>query len=281
MPDTAGKRTVAVGDVVFGGGPFVFIGGPCVIESRDHAMRHAERLRDITARLGVPFIFKSSYDKANRTSLRSYRGPGLEAGLAILAEVRRDVGVPVLTDVHEAAHATAVAEVCDVLQTPAFLCRQTDYMLAVASAGKPVNVKKAQFLAPWDMEPVLEKMTSTGNHDLLVTERGASFGYNNLVADMRSLAVMAGFGFPVIYDAGHSVQLPGGLGGSSGGQRHFIRSLARAAVAVGVDGVFLEVHEDPDHALSDGPNSFPLAQIEALLSELKAFDDLAKSSAHR
>lgn len=279
MPENAGKRAVAVGDVTFGAGRFVFIGGPCVIESRDHAMRHAERLRDITARLGVPFIFKSSYDKANRTSLRSYRGPGLEGGLAILAEVRRSVGVPVLTDVHEAAHAAAVAEVCDVLQTPAFLCRQTDYLLAVAAAGKPVNVKKAQFLAPWDMGPVLEKMTSTGNRDLLVTERGASFGYNNLVADMRSLAVMAGFGFPVIYDAGHSVQLPGGLGGASGGQRQFIRSLARAAVAVGVDGVFLEVHEDPDHALSDGPNSFPLAQIEALLDELKAFDDLAKSTA--
>jgi len=269
---------VRVGDIAFGGGaPLVFIGGPCVIESRDHALRHAEQLRDITTRVGVPFIFKSSYDKANRTSLTSYRGPGLDAGLEILVTVRREIGVPVLTDVHESKDATAVAAVVDILQTPAFLCRQTDFLLAVAAAGKPVNVKKAQFLAPWDMGPVLDKMASTGNSDLLVAERGYAFGYNNLVADMRSLPILAGFGYPVIYDAGHSVQLPGGLGGSSGGQRQFIRSLARAAVATGVDGVFLEVHEDPDHAKSDGPNSYPLAEIEALLQELKRFDALVKS----
>lgn len=273
-----GLLEVDVGGVRFGGGrPFAFIGGPCVIESRDHALRHAERLRDIALRVGVPFVFKSSYDKANRTSLTAYRGPGLDAGLEILAAVRRVAGVPVLTDVHESAHATAVAEVVDVLQTPAFLCRQTDFLLAVAATGKPVNVKKAQFLAPWDMGPVLEKLASAGNQQLLVTERGYAFGYNNLVVDMRSLAVMADFGFPVIYDAGHSVQLPGGKGSASGGQRQFIRGLARAAAAVGVDGIFLEVHADPDHALSDGPNSYPLDQVESLLVELKQFDALAKS----
>lgn len=273
------RSKVTVGNVEFGGGsPFVFIGGPCVIESREHALRHAERLQAITARLGVPFVFKSSYDKANRTSLSSFRGPGLDGGLEILAEVRRNFGVPVLTDVHESAHAAAVADVVDILQTPAFLCRQTDFLLAVAATGRPVNVKKAQFLAPWDMGPVLEKMASTGNDRLLVTERGYAFGYNNLVADMRSLAILADFGFPVIYDAGHSVQLPGGLGGASGGQRHFIRSLARAAVAVGVDAVFLEVHEDPDHALSDGPNSFALGEIESLLQELQRIDAIDKSN---
>lgn len=271
-------REVRVGNVTFGGGkPFAFIGGPCVIESRDHALRHAERLRGITDRVGVPFVFKSSFDKANRTSLTSYRGPGLDAGLAILADVRREIGVPVVTDVHESHQAAPVAAVVDLLQTPAFLCRQTDFLLAVAAAGKPVNVKKAQFLAPWDMGPVLEKMVSTGNEQLLVAERGYAFGYNNLIVDMRSLAVLRDFGFPVVYDAGHSVQLPGGQGTASGGQRQFIRSLARAAVAVGVDGLFLEVHEDPDHALSDGPNSWPLAAVESLLTELKQFDALAKS----
>jgi 2-dehydro-3-deoxyphosphooctonate aldolase (KDO 8-P synthase) len=271
-------REVHVGNVAFGGGkPFAFIGGPCVIESRDHAMRHAERLREITDRVGVPFVFKSSFDKANRTSISSYRGPGLDAGLAILADVRREIGVPVVTDVHESHQAVPVAAVVDLLQTPAFLCRQTDFLVAVAAAGKPVNVKKAQFLAPWDMGPVLEKMASTGNEQLLVAERGYAFGYNNLIVDMRSLAVLRDFGFPVVYDAGHSVQLPGGQGKSSGGQRQFIRSLARAAVAVGVDGIFLEVHEDPDHALSDGPNSWPLDAVEGLLTELKQFDALAKS----
>jgi 2-dehydro-3-deoxyphosphooctonate aldolase (KDO 8-P synthase) len=270
---------VSVGPLCIGGGrPYVFIGGPCVIESREHALRHASVLRTITERVGVPFIYKSSFDKANRTSLSAYRGPGLDEGLDILAEVRREVGVPVVTDVHEREQVQRVAEVADVLQTPAFLCRQTDFLMAVARAGKPVNVKKGQFLAPWDMGPVLEKLASTGNRGLMVTERGVSFGYNNLVADMRSLTIMAQFGYPVIYDAGHSVQLPGGQGSASGGQRQFIRTLARAAVAVGVDAVFLEVHEDPDRALSDGPNSYRLDELETLLRELKRIDAITKES---
>lgn len=261
------------------GRPFAFIAGPCVIESRDHCLRHAQALRAIAERVVVPFIFKSSFDKANRTSLSSFRGVGLDAGLEILATVQREIGVPVLTDVHESSQIEAVAQVVDVLQTPAFLCRQTDFLLDVARAGKPVNVKKGQFLAPWDMRPVIEKMASTGNHQLLLTERGYSFGYNNLVVDMRSLAVMAECGYPVIYDAGHSVQLPGGQGGASGGQRQFIRSLARAAVAVGVDAVFLEVHEDPDNAKSDGPNSYRLDELEVLLHELKRIDAIVKAQA--
>ena len=273
------SREVVVGPLQIGGGrPFVFIGGPCVIESRDHVLRHAAALRAITERAGVPFILKSSFDKANRTSRQSYRGPGLEGGLEILAAVKREIGVPVLTDVHESTQVPAVAQVVDVLQTPAFLCRQTDFLLDVAAAGKPVNVKKGQFLAPWDMAPVLDKLGSGGNQQLLVTERGVSFGYNNLVVDMRSLAVMARFGYPVVYDAGHSVQLPGGQGTASGGQREFIRTLARAAVAVGVDAVFLEVHEDPEHALSDGPNSYRLDELEALLRELKRIDAIAKEA---
>jgi 2-dehydro-3-deoxyphosphooctonate aldolase (KDO 8-P synthase) len=275
----ARTREVCVGPLRIGGGrPLVFIGGPCVIESREHALRHAAALRAITERASVPFIYKSSFDKANRTSLQSYRGPGLHAGLEILAAVKREIGVPVLTDVHERDQVQPVAGVADVLQTPAFLCRQTDFLLQVAQSGKPVNVKKGQFLAPWDMGPVLQKMASTGNTQLMVTERGVSFGYNNLVADMRSLAVMAQFGYPVIYDAGHSVQLPGAQGKTSGGQRQFIRVLARAAVAVGVDAVFLEVHENPDQALSDGPNSYRLDELEQLLHELKRIDALAKET---
>jgi 2-dehydro-3-deoxyphosphooctonate aldolase (KDO 8-P synthase) len=270
-------HSVSIGPLRIGGGhPMVFIGGPCVIESRAHALRHARALRALTERVGVPFIYKSSFDKANRTSLQSYRGPGLQEGLEILAAVKRELDVLVLTDVHEGGQARAVADVVDVLQTPAFLCRQTDFLLQVAAAGKPVNVKKGQFLAPWDMGPVLEKLASAGNRQLMVTERGFTFGYNNLVVDMRSLAVMAQFGYPVIYDAGHSVQLPGGQGTSSGGQREFIRTLARAAVAAGVDAVFLEVHEDPDHALSDGPNSYRLDELETLLRELKRIDAIAK-----
>jgi len=273
------SREVAVGPLRIGGGrPFVFIGGPCVIESRDHARRHAAAIRGITERVGVPFIFKSSFDKANRTSRQSYRGPGLDEGLEILAAVKHESGVPVLTDVHESKQVAAVAQVADVLQTPAFLVRQTDFLIDVAAAGKPVNVKKGQFLAPWDMAPVLDKLSSHGNRQLLVTERGASFGYNNLVVDMRSLAIMAGFGYPVVYDAGHSVQLPGGQGTASGGQREFIRTLARAAVAVGVDAVFLEVHEDPDHARSDGPNSYRLDELEVLLRELTRIDAIAKGA---
>ena len=274
---TSPRREVSVGQMRIGGGrPFAFIGGTCVIESRDSALRHAEAMRRITDRLGVPFVYKSSFDKANRTSRASFRGPGLEEGLGILAEVKREIGVPVVTDVHEMEQAESVARVVDLLQTPAFLCRQTDYLLAVAKTGKPVNVKKGQFLAPWDMGPVLEKMAATGNQQLLVTERGASFGYNNLVSDMRSLAVMAEFGYPVVFDAGHSVQLPGGQGSASGGQRQFIRPLARAAVAVGVDAIFLETHEDPDRALSDGPNSYPLDQLANLLEELKRIDAISK-----
>jgi 2-dehydro-3-deoxyphosphooctonate aldolase (KDO 8-P synthase) len=272
-------REVAVGPVLVGGGqPLVFIGGPCVIEGRESALRHADALQRICARAGVPFIFKSSFDKANRTAIDGFRGPGLHAGLEILAAVKREVGAPVLTDVHEIGQAATVATVVDILQTPAFLCRQTDFLLDVAAAGRPVNVKKGQFLAPWDMRPVVEKLTQAGNRQLLVTERGASFGYNNLVADMRSLAVLREIGYPVVYDAGHSVQLPGGRGTASGGQRQFIRPLARAAVAVGVDGVFLEVHEDPDRALSDGPNSYPLGEIEAFLRELVRIDAAAKES---
>jgi len=270
-------HVVNIGPVPIGGGrPLAFIGGPCVIESREHALRHAAALAAITRRVGVPFIYKSSFDKANRTSNAAYRGPGLEAGLEILAAVKREVGVPVLTDVHEIGQARVAAAVVDVLQTPAFLCRQTDFLQDVARAGKPVNVKKAQFLAPWDMRAVLEKLAATGNEQLLVSERGASFGYNNLIVDMRSLAVMREFGYPVVYDAGHSVQLPGGLGSASGGQRQFIRPLARAAVAVGVDALFLEVHEDPEHALSDGPNSYRLDELEVLLRELVRIDGACK-----
>jgi 2-dehydro-3-deoxyphosphooctonate aldolase (KDO 8-P synthase) len=269
-------REVRIGPLRVGGGqPLAFIGGTCMIESRDSALRHAEAIRDICAARGLPFIYKSSFDKANRTSLSSPRGPGLDDGLKILAEVRREVGVPVVTDVHELGQAKVVAEVADLLQTPAFLCRQTDFLLDVAGAGKPVNVKKGQFLAPWDIGPMLEKVASTGNRELLVTERGASFGYNNLVADMRSLAVLGALDYPLVYDAGHSVQLPGGQGGASGGQRQFIRPLARAAVAVGVDAIFLETHEDPDRALSDGPNSYPLAELPALLDELVRIDAAA------
>jgi 2-dehydro-3-deoxyphosphooctonate aldolase (KDO 8-P synthase) len=272
-------REVTIGPIHIGGNrPLVFIGGTCVIESRESALRHATAIRRMTDALGMPFIYKSSFDKANRTSLDAARGPGIDAGLQILAEVKRAVGVPVVTDVHEAAQAAPVAEVVDLLQTPAFLCRQTDFLLAVAATGKPVNVKKGQFLAPWDVGPLLDKLASTGNRQLLVTERGASFGYNNLVADMRSLAVLAELGYPVVYDAGHSVQLPGGQGGASGGQRQFIRPLARAAVAVGVDALFLETHEDPDRAFSDGPNSYPLEALPALLAEVIRIHAVARES---
>lgn len=270
-------RTVAVGSVRLGARlPFVFIGGPCVIESRESALRHATALRDLTQRLGIPFIFKASADKANRTSLSSYRGPGFAAGLEILAEVRRTVGVPVVTDVHEPSQVAAAAAAVDLMQTPAFLCRQTDFIRAVAAANKPVNIKKGQFLSPWEMHAVLEKAAAEGNTQLMVTERGFSFGYQNLVSDMRSLVVMAELGYPVIFDAGHSVQLPGGQGAVSGGQRQFIRPLARAAIAVGVAGIFLEVHEDPDRALSDGPNSYRLADLADLLAELKRIDAVVK-----
>ncbi len=252
------------------------IAGPCVIEGRDAALRHASQLKEITDRVGIPFIYKSSYDKANRTSLDSYRGPGIEKGLEILAEVKKTVGVPLLTDVHEQEQVDLVKEVVDVLQIPAFLCRQTDFVLAVARSGRVINIKKGQFLAPWDLSNVVDKIVVTGNQRVLVTERGVSFGYNNLVADMRSLMIMREFGCPVVFDATHSLQLPGGMGKASGGQRQFISALARAGVAVGVDAVFMEVHEDPDRALSDGPNSLPMNELEELLRCLKEIDSSVK-----
>ena len=258
--------------------PFFLIAGPCVIESEQMAIDTSGILRDICSRLEIPLIYKSSFDKANRTSGDSFRGPGVDEGLRILAEVKRQVGVPVLTDVHEDTDIGAVATVVDVMQTPAFLCRQTNFILRVASAGLPVNVKKGQFLSPWEMSNVVEKARSTGNEQIMVCERGASFGYNNLVSDMRSLAVMRETGCPVVFDATHSVQLPGGQGGSSGGQREFVPVLARAAVAVGVAGLFMETHPDPDRALSDGPNAWPLGQIEELLATLKELDAVSKQN---
>ena len=252
------------------------IAGPCVIESRAMALETAGQLKDIAARLHIPFIYKSSFDKANRTSSKSYRGPGIEEGLRILQEVRQTLGVPVLTDVHEDTPLDEVAEVVDVLQTPAFLCRQTNFIQNVARLGKPVNIKKGQFLAPWDMKNVVEKARETGNTQIMVCERGVSFGYNNLVSDMRSLAVMRDTGCPVVFDATHSVQLPGGQGASSGGQREFVPVLARAAVAAGVAGLFMETHPTPDKALSDGPNAWPLDRMEELLGILKAIDAAVK-----
>ncbi|OYV75885.1 MAG: 3-deoxy-8-phosphooctulonate synthase [Acidithiobacillus ferrivorans] len=250
--------------------PFFLIAGPCAIESEALALQTAAQLRDITARLGIPFIYKSSYDKANRSSGRTFRGPGMEEGLRILEKVRSEIGVAVLTDVHEKEDVAAVAAVVDVLQTPAFLCRQTDFIQAVAAAGKPVNIKKGQFLAPWDMQQVVAKAKATGNDDILVCERGVSFGYNNLVSDMRSLAVMRNTGCPVVFDATHSVQLPGGQGERSGGQREFVPVLARAAVAAGVAGLFMETHPHPDQALSDGPNAWPLGQMLRVLKDIDA-----------
>ena len=259
--------------------PIFLIAGPCVIESRQLALDTAGMLKEICAELGMPFIYKSSYDKANRSSGKSFRGPGADAGLKILAEVRQSIGVPVLTDVHEIGQIDAVAAVVDVLQTPAFLCRQTDFINAVASAGKPVNIKKGQFLAPADMKNVVAKARqASGVDNILVCERGVSFGYNNLVSDMRSLAIMRDTGCPVVFDATHSVQLPGGQGTVSGGQREFVPVLARAAVASGVSGLFMETHPDPDKALSDGPNAWPLARMRQLLMTLKELDRVVKKS---
>ena len=260
------------------GRPLFLIAGPCVIESAELTQHVAGRLKEITGRLGVPFVFKASFDKANRSSRKSYRGPGMEQGLKILDGVRRSIGVPVLTDVHEDTPLDEVAAVVDVLQTPAFLCRQTNFIVGVASRGKAVNIKKGQFLSPWEMDNVVDKARSTGNDSILVCERGFSFGYNNLVSDMRSLAVMRSTGCPVVFDATHSVQLPGGLGAASGGQREFIPVLARAAVAAGVSGLFMETHPDPAHALSDGPNAWPLDRMEPLLVTLKALDQAVKAS---
>ncbi len=270
-------RHVEIGPVTVGNDlPLALIAGPCAIESRDHALSVAGRLVEMTGALGFGLIYKSSFDKANRTSLSSPRGLGLDEGLPILAAVRDAHGCPVLTDVHEPGQCATVAEVADVLQIPAFLCRQTDLLVAAAKTGRAVNVKKGQFLAPWDMANVVDKMDQAGNTDLLLTERGASFGYNTLISDMRSLPVLAGTGCPVVFDATHSVQQPGGLGGRSGGQREYVPVLARAAVAVGVAAVFMETHQDPDNAPSDGPNMVPLDAMPALLARLKAFDELAK-----
>jgi 2-dehydro-3-deoxyphosphooctonate aldolase (KDO 8-P synthase) len=256
--------------------PFFLIAGPCVIESEQLQVDTAGTLKEITGKLGINFIFKSSFDKANRSSTGSFRGPGMEEGLRVLSEVKRQLNVPVLTDVHEYTPMNEVAAVVDVLQTPAFLCRQTDFIQNVARAGKPVNIKKGQFLAPWDMKNVVDKAKAVGNNDILVCERGASFGYNNLVSDMRSLSVMRDTGCPVVFDATHSVQLPGGQGTTSGGQREFVPVLARAAVAVGVSGLFAETHPDPSKALSDGPNAWPLAKMEALLHTLLELDAVTK-----
>jgi 2-dehydro-3-deoxyphosphooctonate aldolase (KDO 8-P synthase) len=257
--------------------PFFLIAGPCVVESAQLSFDVAGKLKEITGRLGIPFVFKASYDKANRSSRASYRGPGIEAGLKVLADVKRQFGLPVLTDVHEDTPFAEVAAVVDVLQTPAFLARQTNFIVNVCSQGKPVNIKKGQFLSPWEMQNVVDKARSTGNGDIMVCERGFSFGYNNLVSDMRSLAVMRATGCPVVFDATHSVQLPGGKGAASGGQREFVPVLARAAVGAGVAGLFMETHPDPDKALSDGPNAWPLDRMERLLATLVALDRDVKS----
>jgi 2-dehydro-3-deoxyphosphooctonate aldolase (KDO 8-P synthase) len=257
--------------------PLFLIAGPCVIESEKLAMQTSAELKAMTDRLGINFIYKSSFDKANRSAGGSFRGPGMEEGLRILQKVREETGVPVITDVHEDTPIDEVADVVDVLQTPAFLCRQTNFILRVAAAGKPVNIKKGQFLAPWDMKNVVDKARSTGNEQIMVCERGVSFGYNNLVSDMRSLAVMRATGCPVVFDATHSVQLPGGQGTSSGGQREHVPVLARAAVAAGISGLFMETHPDPDQALSDGPNAWPLDRIESLLKTLISIDNIVKS----
>jgi len=264
------------GHEIGAGQPFFLIAGPCVIESLALTQEIAGRLKEITTRLGVPLIFKASYDKANRSSRASFRGPGIESGLRVLEDVRRTIGVPVLTDVHEDTPLAEVAAVVDVLQTPAFLCRQTNFIVNTAAQGKPVNIKKGQFLSPWEMQNVVDKARSTGNEHIMVCERGFSFGYNNLVSDMRSLAIMRTTGCPVVFDATHSVQLPGGQGSASGGQREFIPVLARAAVAAGVAGLFMETHPRPEEALSDGPNAWPLGRMEPLLATLTELDRAVK-----
>jgi 2-dehydro-3-deoxyphosphooctonate aldolase (KDO 8-P synthase) len=275
------SAVVTVGKARFGNDlPFSLLAGPCVLESRAHALETAQALNEIAGRLGLGFVYKSSFDKANRTSAQSARGLGLKDALPIFAEIKQATGLPVITDVHEAEQCAAVAEAVDILQIPAFLCRQTDLLIAAARTGKPVNVKKGQFLAPWDMKHVVAKLTGAGNPNVLVTERGVSFGYNTLVSDMRALPILAETGAPVIYDATHSVQQPGGQGGASGGERRFVPVLARAAVAVGVAGLFIETHQDPDRAPSDGPNMVPLPMLESLLRELVEIDHLTKR-AHR
>jgi 2-dehydro-3-deoxyphosphooctonate aldolase (KDO 8-P synthase) len=278
--EPAPNPVVAVGAARFGNGlPLALIAGPCALESRDHALEMASSLKELSAKVGIGFVYKTSFDKANRTSAKSRRGLGLDRALPIFAEIRQKLGVPVLTDVHEAQQCAAVAEVVDVLQIPAFLCRQTDLLIAAAATGRVINIKKGQFLAPWDMANVVAKVTGAGNRNVLVTERGASFGYNTLVSDMRALPILARTtGAPVIFDATHSVQQPGGQGTSSGGEREFVPVLACAAVAVGVAGVFIETHENPDQAPSDGPTMLPLKQMDGLLGRLIEFDRLAKNS---
>lgn len=271
--------TVDIGSLRCGpGNPLILMAGPCVIESESHAREMAAALKEITTRVGIGFIFKASFDKANRTSIRSFRGPGLKDGLGILSRIRQDYEVPVVSDIHEASQAREAGEVLDIIQIPAFLCRQTDLLVAAAQTGKVVNVKKGQFLAAWDMKNVVDKIREAGNESILLTERGVSFGYNTLVVDMRSLPIMRGLGVPVIFDGTHSVQQPGGQGSSTGGQREFVPVLTRAAVAAGVDGLFLEVHDRPDQAFSDGPNMVPLDQLEVLLKQLIAFHKLAQST---
>ncbi len=271
-------RQIAAGKVRMGGGaPLVLIAGPCVIESEAHATMLAERLKKIAAEAGVPLIFKASYDKANRSSVESYRGPGVTEGLRILGQIKSKLGLPILTDVHDPSQVEAAAKVADVLQVPAFLSRQTDLLVAVGRSGRAVNLKKGQFLSPWEMQHAVEKVATTGNRNIIVTERGASFGYQNLVVDMRSFPILRGLGYPVVFDVTHSVQLPGGAGKASGGQPEFIEPLARAGVAAGVDGVFLEVHEEPSKALSDGTNALPLVQLPGLLGKLKSISELVRT----
>lgn len=273
-------REVAISGTKLGNkNPLFIIAGPCVIESEDIVLHAAERLKEICSRIGLPLLFKSSYNKANRTSLSSFRGPGLEKGIRILSDVRNKLQVPVISDVHSVEEVKPASEVLDTLQIPAFLCRQTDLVLAASGTGKPVNIKKGQFLSPWDVKNIIDKFTSTGNRNLVITERGVSFGYNNLVVDFRGLPVMRSFGYPVIFDVTHSLQLPGGMGKSSGGQREFAEPLARAAVAVGVDGLFMEVHPEPEKALCDGPNMIKLDEVETILRNMRTIDESVKNLA--
>lgn len=270
-------QEIALGSLRLGGGnPLFLIAGPCVIESEAHARKIAEQVARLAADAGVPYIFKASYDKANRSSVKSFRGPGLKEGLRVLGKIKNDLKLPILTDIHEASHAEPAAQVCDVLQIPAFLSRQTDLLTAAAKTGRVVNVKKAQFLSPWDMTNVVEKISAAGNDKIIITERGASFGYQNLVVDMRSFPILQKLGYPVVFDVTHSVQLPGGQGHASGGQPEFIEPLARAGVAAGVDGIFLEIHDNPAAALSDGANALPLSQLAGLLTRLKELSTLVR-----
>ncbi|MBU3911045.1 MAG: 3-deoxy-8-phosphooctulonate synthase [Candidatus Omnitrophica bacterium] len=269
-------KEIAIGDVKIGGNNTIaLIAGPCVIENEQHAMRHAEGIRKICDKQGIPFVYKSSYDKANRSNVKSYRGPGIDKGLKILAKIKKEINIPVLSDVHCRAELLKAEEVLDIIQIPAFLCRQTDFVIEAAKTKKVINVKKGQFLAPWDMKNIIEKIEASGNKNIIITERGTMFGYNNLVSDFRSLEIMREFGYPVVYDATHSVQLPGGKGSSSGGDRKFVTALSRAAAAVGCDGLFLEVHEDPDKAPCDGPNMINFKMLEKLLREVKEISDIS------